>query len=204
MINHEYKFIFVHINKTGGTSIERVFCANDAELDIPEKHATIRRFSKLHPKEFQSYFKFSFVRNPFDWLVSRYFWSKDLIFKCYSKVTGPQIDYSFEEFIDRVANDRPWCEPAAWSLTAVRPQLDRLTIDGKLAVDFVGKYEQLQTDFDKICEQCQIPKVILPHYFKTKREHYSSYYTGELIEKVVAKYACDFDTFGYDKTPQSK
>ena len=73
MISHKYKFIFIHIEKTGGTSINDFFNFDD----VYEKHGTINYFKNEYGKKlFDEYFKFTIVRNPWDWLVSRYHWSK--------------------------------------------------------------------------------------------------------------------------------
>jgi sulfotransferase famil protein len=69
MISDRHKFIFVHIQKTGGTSIEKVFEPLADLRDVPFKHASAAHYRESFPDQFDSYFKFSFVRNPWDWLV---------------------------------------------------------------------------------------------------------------------------------------
>ena len=66
MINHKHKFIFIHINKCGGTSIDKVFSGKF------RGHKKAFDYKKLNPKEFENYFKFTFVRNPWDRVVSFY------------------------------------------------------------------------------------------------------------------------------------
>src|SRR5580704_4904265 len=142
MISGKHKFIFIHINKTGGTSIEKAF-APDADIrDVPHKHAPVAFYKQWWPDQFRTYFKFAFVRNPWDWLVSRYYWSKD---------RQRLFDYSFDEFLRRLKKRIRLCESAPWlEDEALKPQLDRLTIRGAIAVDFVGRFENLQSDFDFI------------------------------------------------------
>ena len=65
MIDHKHKFIFIHINKCGGTSIDEHFTENFKDT---QKHLS----TKLNPNEFDNYFKFTFVRNPWDRVVSFY------------------------------------------------------------------------------------------------------------------------------------
>jgi|SRR5215468_8444806 len=77
MISDRHRFIFVHINKTGGTSIEKVFEPDADQTNVAFKHARAAFYRREFPEQFRDYFKFAFVRNPWDWLVSRYHWSRD-------------------------------------------------------------------------------------------------------------------------------
>ncbi len=190
MINHEFRFIFVHINKTAGTSIESVFIPMADQTDVDLKHATIGRHKKLFPDEFKTYFSFAFVRNPFDWLVSRYEWS--------SKKQG-YIDYSFEEMVtrlhkgDRISYKTDFLDHG----NSLRPQLARICIDYRIAVDFVGRFENLHADFDKVCDRIGHPKVRLAHHFKTERQHYSEYYTSDTRKMVEDLFNVDLKMFDY-------
>lgn len=188
MIDHKHKFIFVHISKTGGTSIEKTFIDSANKKDVEYKHDTIRDYKNKFPKEFEEYFKFSFVRNPWDWLVSRYHWSKN---------RQKLFDYSFEEMLHRISNKIKMSDKADWLDELMAPQSDRLLINGKIAVDFVGKFENLQEDYDKICDKIKIRRIKLPHVFKTKHEHYSKYYTPKTRKLVSKLYKQDIDLFGY-------
>src|SRR5215813_14048351 len=89
MISHKHKFIFVHIPKTAGTSIEEALRDETCQLlrnewdhtrapHAPLNHLTLRELADCHiltPAQLKSYFKFCFVRNPWDRLVSEIFYS---------------------------------------------------------------------------------------------------------------------------------
>src|SRR5882724_1403834 len=103
MICDEHKFIFVHLNKTGGTSIEKLF---DSQADVltngitgnHDKHWTAADIQRAFPEKYATYFKFSFVRNPWNMVVSRYHWSR------FHQVENGQPflpSESFEAFVDR-------------------------------------------------------------------------------------------------------
>ena len=88
--------------------------------------------------------------------------------------------------------------------------------DGRLLVDFVGKFESLQNDFDQVCARLGIAETTLPHVNATKRtemlrenpDHsqsenprqkrpYVDYYDAALADYVGELYANDIETFGY-------
>ncbi len=148
MISDRHKFIFVHINKTGGTSIEKIFEPDADRKDVRYKHASAAYYRRKFPIRFWRYFKFAFVRNPWDWLVSRYHWSRD---------HQHLFDYSFAEMLTRMQDGAPLAADAPWlEREALLPQFDRLAIRGKVAVDFIGRYESLDRDFDRICTRLRI------------------------------------------------
>ena len=123
-IDHNNKLVFIHVSRTGGSSIKTA-------LNLHEKKYTEHHHldSSYIPKECKDYFKFAFVRNPFDRFVSLYhFRPKGL---------------SFSDWLDNI------------TLTYVQ-QVDY----GLDKLDFVGRYENLQDDFDKFCKKINFEKRI--------------------------------------------
>jgi chondroitin 4-sulfotransferase 11 len=189
MISDKHRFIFVHINRTGGTSIEKVFDHDADKRNVHRKHAPAAFYKRTFPERFGDYFKFAFVRNPWDWLVSRYHWSRD---------RQHLFDYSFHEMLWRLKNRVRLAESEPWlEERALLPQLDRLAIDGAVAVDFVGRFEDLQGDFDKVCARLRIEARTLQHVFATNHVPYIEHYDDETRRIVEQLYAADIAAFGY-------
>jgi len=203
MISYKYKFIFIHIPKTGGNSIEDSLFSQKSKTkknlwgrnNSNKYHGgALQHLMALHIlKEvgediFSNYFKFSFVRNPWDKLVSQFKYNEkrfDL-----RKILEIDKDVKFHEYLIKLNNARNHVQ---WD-----HQYKFLYDDNGIPlVDFVGRFERLQDDFDIICEKIGIPSQQLPHKNKTKHRHYTEYYDDETREIVAQKYAKDIEYFGY-------
>jgi chondroitin 4-sulfotransferase 11 len=134
-------------------------------------------------------FKFSFVRNPYDRVLSGW---KNKIEK--------QQEKTFKEFVCKnlikydVDNNR------FHNLYKPIPHHFSSLLNPKYSVkdmNFIGRFENLQQDFDIICDKIGIPKQKLPHKNKTQHKHYTEYYDDETREIVAQKYARDIEYFGY-------
>ncbi|NEQ09195.1 MAG: sulfotransferase family protein [Moorea sp. SIO4E2] len=214
ILSYSHKFIFFHISKVAGLSIREALKDYVRE---PEKFKIARppknlgykpnlfyemwQSSLLHAKArdakkeldeevFNSFYKFAFVRNPWDWQVSYY----HFILKETTHIRHKLVKSmgSFEEYLEWVIKTK---NPFAKGTTKL--QKDVITdADGKLIVDFVGRYETLAQDFDYICKVLSID-ASLPHLNKTIHRDYRSYY-NEKTKKLVGEYCQeDIDLFGY-------
>lgn len=212
LIDNGRKFIFIHVRKTGGTSIvnclknQKKFKVgefkNDESYGISLAHHTSNQIEKKYPKEWEKYFTFAFVRNPWDRLVSRYFWSKDT-----QKVLLPKECSTFKKFVERVYNKKPIYIPQYNNrnlglykgVGELVPQYDILykNIQGS-KLDYIGKYENLQEDFNEICKKLNISEKVLPHDNKTKHTPYWEYYDEESKSMVEERYKLDINNFGYE------
>jgi hypothetical protein len=210
LISREKKFLFIHIQKTGGSSLRRVL--RDAIPDLSAILGThdsafqARQF--LGAAEYDRYFTAAFVRNPWDRLVSWYTmivqaqarmpsWRK--LLKLDGGILWQYVranSNSFEEFIRRCTEE---IEDRDGRKSFARNQVEYLTDhQGRYIVDFVGCYENLHLDSQRLFARLGIEGVMLPHVNASSHRHYSAYYSDDLAEVVRQRYVRDIEAFGYE------
>jgi len=199
MISHEHKFIFIHIPKCGGTSVEWVFKAweNSQSFFVGsgKQHWFLEQIITAKP-ECKDYTSFTFIRNPFSRIVSEYKYAKkESQINCDHIKSNSGLNLSFKEFCkDLEHNLKHYCyEFHDKSLCDYV-----LNADGSERVNYIGRLENFQKDFDIICDKIGIPQKQLPHAFKSDdKKCYTEYYDDETREIVGQKYAKDIEYFGY-------
>jgi len=185
MISHKHKCIFIHIPKTGGTSVEIALQGEGSKLPI--KHKTVLQYKKESSEIFNKYFKFTIVRNPWDLMVSWWKWR--------SKWRKNPIDFSkyLKHQEDVVPASRGICKFKG-GMTC----LDYISGASGVLVNKICRFENLQMDFNAVCDKMGIPQQKLPHKNKSKHKHYTEYYDDETREIVAEKYRKDIEYFGYE------
>lgn len=144
--------------------------------------------------KFDNYFKFSFVRNPFVRMVDWYLWlwHEKQHGKKPNKVNDPG---TFEDFIRDYRYVFKRSKNQAYSF--IDNQIDELTLRGK-EIDFIGKVENIQDDWKKICEIIQIEYRKLPFLKKIPPYNYKDFYTPETKDIVAKRFSKDLKRFDYD------
>jgi hypothetical protein len=206
-ISHTDKFIFFHIPKAAGTSIhfafKDVFKVKDRADPLPPiHHITPTEFLKNNP-ECKDYFKFAFVRNPWERALSGFFDFKSNADRVGYKVNGISIhDFSsFEDFIKSLENSG-WIKDPHF-----RPQSDYIFYeDGELALDFIGRVESLPQDVDKISPIVKITNGDIhrvKQYFRgkprqTNHDPYREHYSEETKKIISSLYGKDIEYLRYE------
>jgi chondroitin 4-sulfotransferase 11 len=197
MISHSKKFIFIRTAKTASTSILEILNEYGIEnIEIKDYEYDPNHLSSKHIKEcvgnkiFYSYFKFSFVRNPFSRIVSMWMMNKD-----YHKDTPNFRNYvksipTLEWMPNQGNHPRPPREVWLKKYSSMYNYTKEC--------DFIGKLENLQQDFNIICDKIGIPQQVIPHENSTKHKHYTEYYDDATKQIVAEKYAKDIEYFGYE------
>jgi hypothetical protein len=212
MISHQHKCIFVEVPKTGSSSIRAIIGSPPKpHLNICQIKYNLQHYwthyggitnrllasgylflperwrSQSGEEKFNSYFKFGFVRNPWDRVVSLYLRKEGLQLR--DKLT-------FEEFV-------AWIKYS--SSTCIHPvphvnQLDWLVDPhGNVAVDFIGRFENLQNDWATIAAKLGVTQE-LPHKNTNpgKGRHYTEYYAAETRAIIEDRFRVDIAHFGYE------
>ena len=177
--------VFVHINKTGGSSVEEA-------LGLPFQHRTAREIlADIGPERWEERFSFSFVRNPWDKVASHYH------FRVKTNQTGLRdAGLSFTDWVTAAYGDRDprWYDQPKMFM----PQAEWLRgPDGRVIVDFIGRFERLQEDFSTVCDRIGRPDVRLPHLKRSDRPGYRELYDDESAAVVRRRFAEDLERFDY-------
>ena len=198
MISLQKRFLFVHVPRTGGNSVQSIL-QNYSEDEIVrsrgrqdgverfgvrspyptlKKHSTLAEYrAALGEERCAALYKFACVRNPWERIVSRYF------------SPGRQVkEWDREAFARLVLKTSP---------VADYLRLRAEEKDPFENVDRMMRFENLAEDFRSVCAELSIPPAPLPEYNRSKREHYSRYYDGELRAVVDERFALEIERFGY-------
>ena len=185
------KCIFVHIPKTAGTSI-----TNGLFENMGGSHRTIKNYLLyFNNKDFKNYYKFCFVRNPWDRLVSSYIflknggmhdgdakWAKKYLSNC----------KNFEDFVINFLQGK-----AVLDYIHFKPQFEFISFKNKIHVDKIYKFENIQSAIDDINKILNI-NVLIEHQNKSKKvKGYKEYYNEETMKIVANLYKKDINLFDY-------
>lgn len=186
MISHEHRCIFIHVPKTAGESIETMFSGaplntgRDPYEGTWDKHLSVTQIKELYPREYQKYFKFSIVRNPWDRFISmvlyrrrRWGFTEDISQQIRKDLTLP--------YFHRKSASNMLCH------------------DGSLAVDFVVRFERLQDDMKVVWGTLGLPNQTIPHLnVSAGRAPYWDYFDNYSREFIRHSQRRDIELFGYD------
>ncbi len=151
--------------------------------------------------DWDEYFKFAFVRNPWDRLVSWYSMMTALpeIPRTGSELWRYARDYSstFEEFIYTCTDEVEIADGAYYSFTY--NQLDYVTDEnGNLLVDFIGRLENFDEDVHEVFSRIGVGLEAIPRKNRSDHRHYSTFYTPETEMIVRERFKRDIEYFGYE------
>jgi hypothetical protein len=215
LLSVKYNFLFVHIAKTGGTSVRAALqslrwrdpwyypmfvCSRLSHLSghrlgskFP-RHSRIIAAKEMLPETFfNGLFKFTIVRNPWDLQVSSYH---------HIRRERPHLIAhinDFEQFVRwKLDPERPYQYHVD---TSIQSQLDYLIdLQGNILVDYIGHYETLSDDFSEIIQRIGVKHLQLPHKRKAtdRTKDYRSYYSDDLAALVGNYFRKDIEALGYN------
>lgn len=183
--------IFVHIPKTAGISITSGLFQN-----IGGSHRTIKNYLLyFNNKDFNNYYKFCFVRNPWDRLLSSYFflkagglnetdanWAKKHLANC----------NSFEDFVTNYLE-----KDFVLDYIHFKPQFEFICINNKIIVNKVYRYEDIKLSIEDINKVLNIDIALNHHNKSSNKKIYKDYYNDHTMKTVAKLYKKDIDLFKY-------
>lgn len=196
--------LFIHINKNGGTTVrhhlsnwDNRIISGDYNRIVNGWHyhtPAIQAQKLLTTQEWNTSFKFAFVRNPWDRCVSVFHFRK-------AQKPGFYKDIDFESWLlsneEKVCNNLTFGFKSFIDFNFLAPQYYWLLDQNhEMCMDFVGRFEKFEEDFSQICDLFGQKERIL-HLNKGSHGNYRQYYsveTRKLVEKIAA---VDIDFFGY-------
>jgi len=215
LISHSHGFLFVHVAKTGGTSVRTALRRyrwsgryapallvtslisqatrprHRLGVKFPRHAKAVAAREMLPEPVFAGLFKFVFVRNPWDLQVSSWH---------HIRRESPESIRGIHSFGDFLRYKFDPERPYDFMLDISRELQSDYIVDlhGRTIVDFIGRYERLQTDFDTVCDRIGIARRDLPHARRAvDRDDYRRYYDTETRALVAEHYAADVERLDY-------
>tara|TARA_B100000131_G_C18084517_1_gene599550 strand:- start:205 stop:882 length:678 start_codon:yes stop_codon:yes gene_type:complete len=219
---HKSKVIFIRVPKTASTSMHMALGRDNHDGLYHETISSIE--ARLKKETFNNYFKFAFVRNPWDWVLSWFYFKKTNI---WHNEPGPD----FSTWIENIGNiyksrdNRYWYPGVEYAYSPNKKEFlscgwrtCRAKIgypcvclmtncqsdficnkNREIGVDFVGRFESLQEDWSYVVKKTSglRPKEKLGIFVKTNHKHYREEYTDKAAEVVSNLYSEDINTFEY-------
>ena len=204
IVSHRHRFIFFAVPRTGThavrAALEPLLGEDDwqqqsltAQRRLPvaalarlqHGHISLRQAQASLPEAmWRGYFKFAFVRNPYDRFVS----VGAMLNKRNSGYAGNEAGFM----------KRALLVPRFRQRVLVRPQADLLAdANGDLGMDFTGRYETLQASFSEACRRIGLPEGTLQRTNAATHRPFAACYDDELLQAVTDFYQADFELFGY-------
>lgn len=188
--------VFVHIPKTAGTSVGEAIYGNWVG------HVPLSRFAAFDRQKFRSYFKFSFVRNPWDRLLSAF-----AHLKGFGDPLAPRealwstrnlsATESFEDFVLKLRDEK--FRTLIINDVHFRPQLSWITLPktDQIAVDYLGRFESLAEDFSQVARRLGV-RTELPVRKATQRPPYREAYGTQMRQIAEEIFSRDIKLLGYE------
>ena len=185
-MSHKHKFIWFRVAKVATRTMLAHFRANEIELDVNQA-----MYIHYPVNLYEDYFKFAFVRNPWERLASC--WQNKVIDDNYFQFDEPTLQRvtRFEGFVEHVGNlDLTKCD-------------HHLSLQSRLIdlnhINYLGRLESFSDDFHAICRVLNVPSDNIPHRNRTIKDgDYRKNYDRRLRDAVYEIYKKDVQVFNYD------
>jgi len=203
-IDNKYQFLFIHIPKCAGTSIEKFF---EYDYDIIKdnfennfeynkfnnlgsgKHFTLKEYEQILSKKIlDNLFKFTIIRNPFDLVVSQYNYDLNSsgVYWNGKNSYDDKKNISFEQYVNFLYNKKI--------------NIEHYITSNNYGMDFIGKFENIENDFKLICDILNIKDNKLPfeNKSKIKIKDYKNFYNDKTKNLIYDLFSVELKKYNYD------
>jgi hypothetical protein len=236
IISEKYKFIYFANARTATTSLEKALQElNELELVIPDLRAKLdmdpflktQNLTHIRPsiikemmgeQKWSSYFKFTFVRNPWDWCLSQFFRNclkANMSINPLKHILHPSSYSNYFELLKRRRKAQNFNEFKEEDFFEIWNRMKKFRgienaenyfqsqfvfdQQGTKIVDFVGRFESVEKDTEAALEHIGLKGIAIPKVNVSRnKKDYRSYYTRESRELVSKHYERDVELLGYD------
>lgn len=209
---HGLQTIFIHIPKCAGSGMAQRLYSENSKTDCKsvefEKHESVSNVLEYMPYYlYLDYFKFAFVRNPYDRLVSWFHYYKVLWASgtaqrqpCSEKCIERFMPLTFSDWLSQLLpyGENGCSADVACPFHFIANQHEFITSQDKVLVNFIGRFENLSTDWEHVCNIIGFKTQPLAITNKTDRGQFVEYFSDKERELVLSRYENDFKYFGYD------
>jgi len=183
-ISKKYKFVWFRVAKVGSSTIKVIFKNHSVKMPIMSDDF------QFNSEEYQDSFKFGFVRNPWDRVVSCYTQkveNRNPKWACYYQEC---FDKGFDYFVDFINR-----QDLHTADRHIRLQTSLIPVH---EVDFIGRLENFNEDLQHVLDVIGVQQARIPQKNPSTHAHYSRYYNEKTKNIIAQKYEDDIQTFGYE------
>lgn len=215
LISKENRVVFVHIPRTGGTSVRRALRAQQDAPYEPNVQKIQHTITALLPVTVKHILANCLQATPLRYLVTgaghptmvlmRLLRPEVAEYRSFAFVRNPydRIVSAYEFACATNEYGGSFDEYVRHCLCHLQPQSNYLYLGGRRLVDFIGRFERFEEDFHDLCARLGLGELNLAHVGETTREAYLDYFTPRTLKKVEKAYAADFALFEYPLLTQS-
>jgi len=211
-LSHQHKFVYISIHKTASQSVRELLDPHsDIKSCAPRKTICYHHIPAKKMKDFfdekqwnwNNYFKFTTVRNPWDRKLSTFSYLKRKAEQFKIKIPDGDGDW-FTQKVRRIDAEcanfkeylKKYCEPSKKRNRQVDWVLDR---QGNNMLDYIAKVENLEHDMKYAFKQMGLPEPNIVHRNKSEHRPYTETYDEQwMIDAVAERYKDDIKHFDYE------
>jgi chondroitin 4-sulfotransferase 11 len=194
IVSRPRRVLFVHVHRTGGSSLRTLLLQRlPGATRLGNQHSSITEAKGLLGEDLDGYFKFAFVRNPWERIVSWWMLLRQGPRPVGSTATA--VAETLEAYLlacrDAAARGGPLPFPAEQMALLAETH-------GPVLVDELGRYESYEKDARRIFERLGLDLGELPRAGATRHDHYATYYNEDGRRLVAELYPRDIRELGYE------